>query len=536
MKKNKFLRLALSTSMILSTAAMTLSPVQAFAQEEEMTQMESFTLSENSQTDINETLSEEEKMILASDLPATYREGTDVNCDLTIDTLVDGTPMDSLLYQPGKGPSQVQIGGDLDMTNVWNNYRTFRLAYIMANSKPQFYTKSLKGSYTYTFQINPEIVSVNEDILCDTSAWQKVFEEGSGAAAEGFFKFMKCTQASYDATTGTITVRFEINENGTGKVSCKTLDDDKTTQPKTIHAYSPEGALFIKDEDFQKGGQAILSTATFHGNIDLDPWMALIVPIRFTGVIDQTGLELDVPSGKVAFHVENGTWDDGSADAKVVEIDMDMVKTNDGAHAAGTLDASLIPTGMVALEGFDQSKGRWTEEINTDENGIVLSNEEYDAAYTYTFDKTVDTGGEEEVGPTVNLYRVYNPNTGEHLFTQDVREKNYLAAIGWYDEGLAWVSPETSSEPVYRLYNPNNGDHHFTLDEQEMNVLTDLGWKYEGIAWYSNPLGKGVPVFRTYNPNADQAGSHHFTTSRKENVFLISSGWLGEGVAWWVVE
>ncbi len=155
MKKNKFLQLALSTSMILSTAAMTLSPVQAFAQEEEMTQMESFTLSENSQADINETLSEEEKMILASDLPATYREGTDVNCDLTIDTLVDGTPMDSLLYQPGKGQSQVQIGGDLDMTNVWNSYRTFRLAYIMANSKPQFYTKSLKGSYTYTFQINP---------------------------------------------------------------------------------------------------------------------------------------------------------------------------------------------------------------------------------------------------------------------------------------------------------------------------------------------------------------------------------------------
>lgn len=69
-----------------------------------------------------------------------------------------------------------------------------------------------------------------------------------------------------------------------------------------------------------------------------------------------------------------------------------------------------------------------------------------------------------------------------------------------------------------------------------MNVLTDLGWKYEGIARYSNALGKGVPVFRTYNPNADQAGSHHFTTSRKENVFLISSGWLGEGVAQWVVE
>ncbi len=63
--------------------------------------------------------------------------------------------MDSLLYQPGKGQSQVHIGGDLDMTNVWNSYRTFRLAYIMANSKPQFYTKSLKGSYTYTFQINP---------------------------------------------------------------------------------------------------------------------------------------------------------------------------------------------------------------------------------------------------------------------------------------------------------------------------------------------------------------------------------------------
>ena len=41
--------------------------------------------------------------------------------------------------------------------------------------------------------------------------------------------------------------------------------------------------------------------------------------------------------------------------------------------------------------------------------------------------------------------------------------------------------------PVYRVYNPNSGHHLFTKDKSEVDVLVSLGWIYEGIAWYAVP-------------------------------------------------
>lgn len=64
--------------------------------------------------------------------------------------------------------------------------------------------------------------------------------------------------------------------------------------------------------------------------------------------------------------------------------------------------------------------------------------------------------------------------------------------------------------PVFRLYNPNAGDHHYTMDAKEKDGLIRAGWTYEGIGWYSD-LKEGTPVYRVYNPNA-RTGSHHFTT------------------------
>ena len=46
------------------------------------------------------------------------------------------------------------------------------------------------------------------------------------------------------------------------------------------------------------------------------------------------------------------------------------------------------------------------------------------------------------------LYRLYNPNSGEHLYTSDISEESYLAAIGWVDEAEAWKTPE-KGEPYF---------------------------------------------------------------------------------------
>ena len=132
------------------------------------------------------------------------------------------------------------------------------------------------------------------------------------------------------------------------------------------------------------------------------------------------------------------------------------------------------------------------------------------------------------------MYRLYNPNSGEHFYTKSTPEKDDLKAAGWKYEGIAWMAPkDKNSKPVYRMYNANAGDHHYTMSSNERKDLEKAGWKYEGIGWYSDEY-MGRPLYRLYNPNA-KAGSHHYTTSTKEKEDLKTAGWRYEGIGWYGV-
>ncbi|MBD5423538.1 MAG: hypothetical protein HDR44_00190 [Allobaculum sp.] len=128
-------------------------------------------------------------------------------------------------------------------------------------------------------------------------------------------------------------------------------------------------------------------------------------------------------------------------------------------------------------------------------------------------------------------YRLYNPNSGEHVYTQDSNEKNTLTQLGWNLEGAGWFSPLTG-QPVYRLYNPNSGEHHYTDDETERNTLSQIGWIDEGVSFYASPEQK-APVYRVFNPQAQNTSSHHYTTSLAEAKSLVEMGWLDEGIGWY---
>ena len=108
-----------------------------------------------------------------------------------------------------------------------------------------------------------------------------------------------------------------------------------------------------------------------------------------------------------------------------------------------------------------------------------------------------------------------------------------LVEAGWNYEGVAWNAPIYTGAPVYRVFNPNSGDHHYTMSQEEVDMLVELGWQYEGVAWNSAPVDhpEAVPQFRLYNPNAD-IGSHHYTSSTEERDFLVSLGWIYEGIGW----
>ncbi len=133
----------------------------------------------------------------------------------------------------------------------------------------------------------------------------------------------------------------------------------------------------------------------------------------------------------------------------------------------------------------------------------------------------------------VSMYRLYNPNSGEHFYTADVNEKNNLVSVGWKYEGIGWTAPATSDKPVYRLYNQNGGEHHYTLDASERDFLVSLGWKFEDIGWYSADTN-GIPLYRQYNPNAF-ANNHNYTADKSENDWLVGLGWKAEGIGWYGV-
>lgn len=138
-----------------------------------------------------------------------------------------------------------------------------------------------------------------------------------------------------------------------------------------------------------------------------------------------------------------------------------------------------------------------------------------------------------EEAHAADMYRLYNPNSGEHFYTATTGEKNHLVKVGWRYEGIGWIAP-SSGHAVYRLYNPNAGDHHYTMNANEKNHLVKVGWRYEGIGWYSDTK-MTVPLYRAYNPNA-KAGSHNYTVNYAEQKNLLRVGWRDEGIAWYGIK
>ena len=131
------------------------------------------------------------------------------------------------------------------------------------------------------------------------------------------------------------------------------------------------------------------------------------------------------------------------------------------------------------------------------------------------------------------MYRLYNPNSGEHFYTANEEERDNVIAAGWNYEGIGWYAPESSNTPVYRLYNPYAGDHHYTTDVEERDMLKRVGWRDEGTGWYSDDA-HAVPLYRQYNPN-QFACNHNYTTDKDENDYLVSLGWRAEGIGWYGV-
>ncbi len=130
-----------------------------------------------------------------------------------------------------------------------------------------------------------------------------------------------------------------------------------------------------------------------------------------------------------------------------------------------------------------------------------------------------------------HMFRMYNPNTGEHFYTGSDEEKNNLVKAGWKYEGVGFTFPANTGAPVYRLFQPSTGEHLYTMDETEKTKLLKKGWNYEGIA-FNSAYDTEAKQHRLHNPNA-VVGAYHFTFSDEEKTNLLKAGWESQGIGWY---
>lgn len=244
------------------------------------------------------------------------------------------------------------------------------------------------------------------------------------------------------------------------------------------------------------------------------------------------GMKIGAPMGTAA---HNNPFDYWYTDEKQIYDRNPNAPFMEVAHYLNIIKPNMKVTGFACNSMRPNNRTLFCQVFSASSTDRMYTVQEYEdriAAYEKAMESGASNGtnGSDSIpSHGIPTYRLYNPNSSEHFYTQDLNERNYLRKVGWSDEGVGWIAGKTG-DPVYRLYNAANGDHHYTVDAHERDQLSRYyGWTYEGIGWYSPKDGETI-IYRQYNPNAD-AGAHNFTADLNEVQFLISQGWIDEGAA-----
>ena len=141
---------------------------------------------------------------------------------------------------------------------------------------------------------------------------------------------------------------------------------------------------------------------------------------------------------------------------------------------------------------------------------------------------------------SVPIYRVYNPNSTERVWTSKKGEYDKLGKIGWKQEGIAFYAydkPVVGGTPIYRIFNPKHpgGDHHYTKSVGEARKRVAEGWKWDfgGNPVFCAPSDGEITVYKLYDRG--RTYRHIYTASSAENNSYGKKGWIQEGIAWYSV-
>ena len=296
----------------------------------------------------------------------------------------------------------------------------------------------------------------------------------------------------------------------------------KTASPNATVKYSVyrlnDGFKNPEDGKLIGTATATYDYAGFHRE-KLDGSIVLKAGETFAVVAEETVTE----DGKTLHeYATNVTYSKAHAQAVKAKEAAEGTPKNKRDRTADEYGKAVVNKG----ESFIYDDGAWTDWSEYAPRTAALENYSIDNFSIKAYLTSTSEGPAE-----VSMYRLYNPNSGEHFYTAAADERDYLVSLGWVDEGIGWVAPGESDTPVFRVYNEYGGEHHYTMDASEKDMLVNAGWNDEGIGWYSDD-DKGQVLYREYNPNQFSC-NHNYTTSKDEHNWLIGLGWKDEGTAWY---
>lgn len=426
-------------------------------------------------------------------------------------------------------------------------------AMVAGMSTPVFAAGANVGGTTKVEGPTIQVVDVNNNIVATTKDKTKTYnysgtEDTDGKPAETTLTLEEGSVKNLTATASDgSAVKWTYDEDAANKADAKkyvTLDNGKITVKKD----ATEGTydlLAYTDESLVKK-----ENGTTDGSLKANSFVTVHVVVKATTAPTITYVNGDSTYVDGDFDFEAYATNAVGADKKtlpeVTHSSAEMkdastkinhvatgnsatftIKTGDDADY-NTLVTYDVPNGLTVkttsnkLEGTVSVTGNIANRFGVAKFDVKVNDVPTNSLYVIA-----------DASSDVNVYRVYNPNTGEHFYTTSAEEADTLDKIGWDLEGIGWVAPSTGKE-VYRLYNENAGEHHYTTSEKEKNALVAAGWKDEGVAFYSASK-EYTRIYREYNKNA-VAFNHNYTTSKDENTKLVAVGWKYEGVAFYALK